>query len=302
MASRPKIIELTRGGRRAEDDRKRWRAPRPTPTSGIRNRTTPAPPSAATSTGRKPIRSPITPPSGETSAPTSAAVPTTSPIAEARPGPRPVIPSTSTGMYGRLIWIARNEMPKIRKIRRVARSDRTPRRLAYARSTIRPVGTTSGRTSFEPNATRAAVPTDSSADNAKTADSAQPKPSMRMPARAGPTANPIGPDAPNIAIVVPSRRSGVTSRIPASMIPVLPSWNPMSSIARASCQGSRARATAAKTTASTSALRTITTLRLYLSAHAPHSGTSGIPTMKISALKMPMNASRSCRATPISRR
>ena len=166
--------------------------------------------------------------------------------------------------------------------------------MANARSTIRPVGTTSGRTSFDPNVTSSAVPTDSSAENAKTADSAQPKPSMRMPARAGPTANPIGPDAPKIAIVVPSRARGVTSRMPASMIPVLPSWNPISSIARASCHGSRARATAANTTASTSALRTMTTLRLYLSAQAPHSGTSGIPTTKISALKMPMNASRSC--------
>ena len=67
----------------------------------------------------------------------------------------------------------------------------------------------------------------------------------------------------------------------------------MSSIASASCHGSRARATAAKTTASTSALRTMTTLRLYLSAHAPHSGTSGMPTTKIRALKIPTNARRS---------
>ena len=51
----------------------------------------------------------------------------------------------------------------------------------------------------------------------------------------------------------------------------------MSSIASATCHGSRARATAANTTASTSALRTMTTLRLYLSAQAPHSGTSGMP-------------------------
>ena len=40
-------------------------------------------------------------------APTSAAVPATRPIAEARPGPVPVSPSTRTGMYGRLIWVAR---------------------------------------------------------------------------------------------------------------------------------------------------------------------------------------------------
>ncbi len=118
----------------------------------------------------------------------------------------------------------------------------------------------------------------------------------------GPTANPIGPDAPNTAIVVPSRCVGVTSRMPASITPVLPSWNPMSSIERASCQGSCESATPANTTASTRALRTMTALRLYLSAQTPHSGTSGIPTTKTSALKSPMNASRSASATPIWRR
>ena len=205
-------------------------------------------------------------------------------------------------MYGRLIWIATNEIPKIRKIRVVARSLRTPRSDAKATSTIRPVGTTSGRTSFEPRATSSAVPIERSAENAKTGGSAQPKPSMKIPATAGPTANPTGPETPKSAIVVPIRARGVTSRIPASMIPVLPSWNPMSNIARATCHGSRARATATKTTASTSALRMMTTLRLYLSAHAPHSGTSGIPTTKISALKIPMKASRSLSGTPICRR
>jgi hypothetical protein len=123
-----------------------------------------------------------------------------------------------------------------------------------------------------------------------------------MPARAGPTAKPIGPDAPKIAIVVPNRRVGVTSRIPASMTPVFPSWNPMRSIDRASCQGSRDRATAANTTASTSALRTMTALRLYLSAHTPHSGTSGMPTTKISELNNPTKASRSASGTPMPRR
>ena len=50
----------------------------------------------------------------------------------------------------------------------------------------------------------------------------------------------------------------------------------------------RARARrAANTTASTSALRTMTALRLYLSAHTPHSGTSGSPTTKISELYRP---------------
>ena len=128
-------------------------------------------------------------------------------------------------MYGRLIWIATNEIPKMRKIRRVGLSVRTPRSEANARSTMRPLGTTSGRTSREPNVTSRAVPTDRIAEKAKTGGNAQPKPSMRIPASAGPTAKPTGPDAPKIAIVVPRRARGVTSRIPASMIPVLPSWN-----------------------------------------------------------------------------
>jgi hypothetical protein len=150
--------------------------------------------------------------------------------------------------------------------------------------------------------TSRAVPVDSADDTQNTFETGQPRPSMRIPASAGPTANPTGPEAPKIAIVVPTRCSGVTSRIPANMIPVLPSWNPISSIASASCHGSRARATAANTTASTTALRTMTSLRLYLSAQAPHSGTSGMPTTKIRALNRPMKVRRSWAATPISRR
>ena len=122
------------------------------------------------------------------------------------------------------------------------------------------------------------------------------------PPSVGPIANPMGLAAPKIAMTTPRRLSGVTSRIPASMTPVLPSWNPINSMATASCQGSRARAAIVKTTASTSALRTITAFRLYLSAHTPHSGTSGAPTTKIRALNRPTNARRSPCGTPISRR
>jgi hypothetical protein len=122
-----------------------------------------------------------------------------------------------------------------------------------------------------------------------------------MPASAGPAANPIGPLAPNRATIVPMRCVGVTSRRPASMTPVLPSCSPMRSRLPASCQGSRDSAAAAKTTASTIALRTITALRLYLSAHTPHSGTNGAPTMKMSAVKSPTNARRSSSGTPTSR-
>ena len=188
------------------------------------------------------------------------------------------------------------------KIRRTTGSDRTPLTAPNARLSTGPSGTTVGRTSLDPKVTSRAVPIDSSADTAKTADSDQPRPSTIRPPRAGPTANPTGPEAPKIAIVTPSRFRGVTSRMPASITPVLPSWNPMSSIARASCQGSRASATRPNTTASTRELRTMTALRLYLSAQTPQSGTSGAPTMKISELKSPTNASRSAGATPISRR
>ena len=48
----------------------------------------------------------------------------------------------------------------------------------------------------------------------------------------------------------------------------------------ASCQGAPLAATARKTTASTSELRMITALRLYLSAQTPHSGINGSPATK----------------------
>ena len=105
-------------------------------------------------------------------------------------------------MYGRLIWIATNEMPKIRKMRRVARSVRTPRSDAKARSTIRPVGTTSGRTSFEPKVTSSAVPTDSSAESAKTAGERPAEP-VDEDARRGPGRRRTRP--------APTRRRGRSS-------------------------------------------------------------------------------------------
>ena len=129
-----------------------------------------------------------------------------------------------------------------------------------------------------------------------------PSPSMRNPPSAGPTANPIGPDAPKIPMIVPSRCRGTTSRIPASITPVLPSCSPIRRMLSASCQGSRDKATQANTTASTSALRTMTALRLYLSAQTPHSGTNGAPTTKMSDPNSPTNGSRSASGTPISRR
>ena len=176
----------------------------------------------------------------------------------------------------------------------------TPRTAPNASDTTLPCGTTDGRTSRDPIATSAPVPSESSAESRNTCDSDQPSPSTRTnPPRNGPIANPIGPLAPKIAIVVPSRRAGTTSRMPASITPVLPSWNPISSRLSASCHGSRDSATHTNTTASTRQLRTMTALREYLSAQTPHSGTSGAPTMKISDVNSPTNWSRSAWGTPI---
>ena len=143
------------------------------------------------------------------------------------------------------------------------------------------------------------MPTDRAAETQKTTGRPWWRPSTIRPPRTGPIAIPTGPLAPNRAIAVPIRRRGAESRIAASITPVLPSWKPTRSIDPASCQGSRLRATRANTTASTIALRTITTLRLYLSAHTPHRGTSGAPTMKIRALNSPTKWSRSASPTPI---
>ena len=104
----------------------------------------------------------------------------------------------------------------------------------------------------------------------------------------GPTAIPTGEVAPKSAIAVPRRRRGVTSRIAASITPVLPSWNPTSRRLSPSCHGVRLSATAANTTASTTALRMITALRLYLSAQTPHSGTIGRPSTNTSELSTPI--------------
>ncbi len=165
--------------------------------------------------------------------------------------------------------------------------------------TRRPSGITAGRTSFEPKVTSRAVPSDRTAETQKIAGRPSCRPSTIRPPRTGPIAIPIGPAAPNRAIAVPSRGRGVESRIAASITPVLPSWKPTRSIEPASCHGSRLRATQAKTTASTRALRTMTTFRLYLSAHTPQSGTSGAPTTKIRALNRPTKWSRSAPETPI---
>ena len=104
----------------------------------------------------------------------------------------------------------------------------------------------------------------------------------------GPNAIPRGPVAPNRPVTVPTRARGVTSRRAASITPVFPSWSPTSRRLAASCHGSRARATPAKTTASTRALRTMTARRLYLSAQTPQNGTRTMPNTKMRLLNRPV--------------
>ncbi len=151
----------------------------------------------------------------------------------------PFTSATSTGMYGREICWARNETKKMAKIRRVARSPKTPRTAPKARSIERPVGMTSGRTSTEPNVTRTAVPSESSAEMANTAGSPQPSESTTIAPRTGPMAKPIGPALPNQARATPIRPVGAESRIAPSMTPALPSWRPTRSMLRARCRLAR---------------------------------------------------------------
>ena len=63
------------------------------------------------------------------------------------------------------IWRAKNARPNTRKRRRTAGSARTPRTAPYASERTDPFGTTSGRTSVEPNASRSATPTESAAES-----------------------------------------------------------------------------------------------------------------------------------------
>src|ERR1700690_1441938 len=86
----------------------------------------PAPRRAPARTARKPIRSPSGPANGARRAPARTATPVTGPIAEARFGRPAWRLCTSRGRYGRLIWLARMETPKIRKIRRTAGPEKTP--------------------------------------------------------------------------------------------------------------------------------------------------------------------------------
>ena len=157
---------------------------------------------------RNPNRSPSQPPSGAMRPPTSAAVPMTRPIAEARPVSRPRHALDHDWQVGpaHLVGEERDaedqEDPSDGRIAQDARGS-APK----ASVSTRPSGTTAGRTSREPNVTSSAVPTESAADSQNTIGSDQPKPSMRTPARAGPDAIPTAVDDPKMPITVPESSS-----------------------------------------------------------------------------------------------
>ena len=218
---------------------------RPTGANGIEQQATAPPPaSAATRTGRNPTRSPSTPPSGADERPDErrrAHAPARSPTpARARPDQRPRRrPAGTAGSSG-------SRGTTRRRSRRSA--GRPGRRGRHGpRRTRAPAPAPPARPRAGPRASR----TRRAAPSRPTA-----RPTARTPPRAtsrgrrrGSRRGPARPRTRSArtprrcAMTVPSRRSGVTSRMPASITPVLPSWNPISSMLRASCHGSRDRAT-----------------------------------------------------------
>ena len=144
------------------------------------------------------------------------------------PGPLPATPSTTTGMYGRLIWVARYDTPKIRKMRRTVGSARTAadrperERRGLARSARPRAGPRGTRT---PRAARS--PTDSPAESQNTAGQ---RPAEPIDEDAGERRTEREPDRPRRAedAIVTCRAGarGVTSRMPASITPGVPELEP----------------------------------------------------------------------------
>ena len=247
--------------------------------------TTPPPTRAATSTGRNPIRSPMTPAERRDQATDErrGAHHERDRRREAGPGARRG-PRRGRGMYGRRHLDGQERHAEDEEDASDVGSAEHAADRAEGQVDDPTARHDLGSDLLDPNATSSAV-----ADRQRRR---QPEDRRQRPAEAVDRAGRPGPDRPRTRPAPRPRTArsscpvadrGVTSRMPASITPVLPSWNPMSSMLRASCHGSRDRATPANTTASTRALRTITALRLYLSAHTPHNGTSGMPTTKISA-------------------
>ena len=135
---------------------------------------------------------------------------------------------------------------------------------------------------------------DSSADTVNTPGSENPSPSIRIPASTGPAANPIGPRCAEDGDGRPEAMPWGDVTDAGQHHPRVAELEPdqqhrHGELPRLARQGDRRRRPPPRRRA----LRTITTLRLYLSAQAPQSGTMGAPTTKISELNRPTNASRS---------
>ena len=261
---------------------------------GMMSSATPPPSSAAISTVRNPIRSPSAPPSGEMSAPTRAAVPATrrDRRGEARPDPDDPLDEDRDV---RARHLGRQERQA------EDREDPTDRRIGQdaldgpeRERQDRPSGTTVGPDLLRPERHEQGGPDGQQGGDG---EHRRERPAEAVHDDAAEDRPDGEPDRPGRAEDrdrhAEARERRRRPGCPASITPVFPSWNPISSIARASCHGSRASGHSPKTTASTRALRTMTALRLYLSAQTPHSGTSGAPTMKIRELNRPTNASRS---------
>ena len=130
------------------------------------------------------------------------------------------------------------------------------------------------------------------------AASERPSPSIIAPARSGPSAKPIGAAALKRAIDLVRACSGETSRIVASITPVLPSQKPSASVAPISCHASCAKAKAMSATRAIKPLRTMTSRRDRNSAIASQIGTCGAPTMKMPAVAAPDTVAISLSGTP----
>ena len=79
---------------------------------------------------------------------------------------------------------------------------------------------------------------------------------------AGPMAKPSGPAVPTRLMANPVRARGARSVTSDSITPVLPRFRPTSGTSMNTCQMSVANASSPNITASTTALRTMTALRL----------------------------------------
>ena len=233
------------------------------------------------------MRSATQPLTGASRAPKMAETKRTTPTDPASRSGEPSTEWMTSGRYGSAICRPRKTAPETANNQRTVRSEKTPRTAPKASRTVLPVGTTSGRTSADPSASMRATAIERPADTVNTAALEKCHQLIMTAPIAGPSPNPSGLLEAKMPIANPSLGRGVTSRIAAIMTPELPSWKPTSTMLTASCHGAPLAATARNTTASTSALRITTALRLYLSAHTPHSGIKGNPARKNSEKSKP---------------